>query len=264
MARGNPTLCRALRPIMPLLNAEDLRRHSRLAWASLAALLATAGGLALAGAHHAALGTLAGLLGCLALILPPRERMRALPARISALPRHIDAAPVLATLLSCPGYGLGWFHGANPYDEAVHLLNGMLAGAVLHAWLALDGKPHTRRDLTWTATSAGLALSIAWELFEAATGLIGDALDTSTDILLTTGGVILGALSRRRVSARRRGRLPPHPHRLPAPPGSAGTRPRRWWRAPRDPSAASAPAAPPPASPAPHPSPPRCHPNPAD
>lgn len=64
---------------MPLLTSGDLRRHSRLAWASLAALL-----------------------GCLGVILPSRERMRVLPPRIRTLPSHLDAAPVLATLLNCP------------------------------------------------------------------------------------------------------------------------------------------------------------------
>src|SRR3712207_8169416 len=51
-------------------------------------------------------------------ILPPRERMETLPWRLRALPRSLDAAPVLAAVLSSPGYGLNWFYGANPYDEA--------------------------------------------------------------------------------------------------------------------------------------------------
>jgi len=57
----------------------------------------------------AALGTAAALAGCLALVLPPRERMETLPWRLRALPRGADAAPILAALLSSPGYGLGWF-----------------------------------------------------------------------------------------------------------------------------------------------------------
>jgi hypothetical protein len=185
------------------LTRHDLRRHSRLAWASLGALLVTAAWFWLEGATGAALGTLGALAGCLGLILPPRERMRVLPPRLRALPRRCDAAPVLATLISCPGYGLGWFYGDNLYDEAVHLLNGGLAGAVLAVWLMLDGRPRRRRDLAAAGLKVGLAIAVGWEIFEWVTGLIGDTLDTVSDILLTTLGTALGAMlpARRRLAA---------------------------------------------------------------
>lgn len=185
------------------LTRDDLRHHSRLAWASLVALLGTAGWFWMEGAAGAAVGTLAAFIGCLGLILPPRERMGALHWRLRALPRRCDAAPVLATLISCPGYGMGWFYGDNLYDEAVHLLNGGLAGAVLAAWLTLDRRPRSRRDLAVAGLKAGLVLAIGWEIFEWATGLIGDVPDTVSDILLTVLGTVLGAAvsARRSVSA---------------------------------------------------------------
>jgi hypothetical protein len=177
---------------MPLLTRADLGRQSRLAWAGMLVLGAGAIGYAATGRTGPALISLAALAGLLALLLPPRERMRRLPWRLRALPRACDAAPVFATLISNPGYGLGWFYGPNPYDEIVHLANGVLAGVVLFAWLALDGRRRELRRLTLTAAGAGLALAVGWEVFEWATGLIGHAVDTVTDIALTTLGATLG------------------------------------------------------------------------
>ncbi|WP_191085500.1 DUF2238 domain-containing protein [Roseococcus microcysteis] len=178
---------------MALLTREDWRRHSPVAWMCLGALLGCAALFWFMDRTGAALGTLAALVGCLGLILPPRERMAMLPRRVRRLPRVLDAAPVLATLLSCPGYGLGWFHGANPYDEIVHLLNGVLAGAVFAALLEAEGKDRGWRRRAWLGLGFGLALAVGWEVFEWATGLIGGPWDTATDILLTTAGAALGA-----------------------------------------------------------------------
>lgn len=178
---------------MSLLTRQDLRHHSPFAWACLLALAGTGIGLWLLGRHGAALGTAAALLGCLGLLLPPRERMDILPYRVRALPRRLDATPVLATLLSTPGYGLGWFYRPGPYDEVVHLINGVLAGAVFLAMLRADGRRRSPRRLLWSAAAFGLALAIGWEVFEWLTGLIGDTLDTVTDIALTALGAVLAA-----------------------------------------------------------------------
>jgi hypothetical protein len=176
-----------------LLTAEDWRRQSWFAWLSLFALAATAAWFWSIDHRSAAHGTLVALVGCLGLILPPRERMAVLPAPVRALPRSLDAAPVVATLLVSPGFGLNWFYGANPYDEVVHLLNGVLAGAVfvaLREWRAL-------RDDAWRligeTLAFGLVLGSAWEVFEALTGLGGDWTDTWTDAALTTAGAGLAA-----------------------------------------------------------------------
>jgi hypothetical protein len=176
-----------------LLTRDDLRRHSWFAWTCLAVMAGEALWFWSLGKHMAAEGTLAALVGCLGLILPPRERMAVLPARLRALPRGLDATPVLAALLSSPGYGLGWFYGANPYDETVHLLSGALAGSVLAGLLLADGRPRSLRRCALVAAGGGLVLGITWELFEWATGLIGDWTDTWTDVALTTGGAALGA-----------------------------------------------------------------------
>lgn len=178
---------------MSLLTKDDLRPHSAFAWACLLALAGTGLGLWLLGRQGAALGTAAALLGCLGLVLPPRERMGVLPHRLRALPRGLDATPVLATLLSTPGYGLGWFYRPGPYDEVVHLVNGVLAGAVFLALLRADGRHRPARGLVWAAAAFGLALAIGWEVFEWATGLIGDGVDTVTDVALTALGAVLAA-----------------------------------------------------------------------
>jgi hypothetical protein len=188
-ARSGPDMPRA-----PLTRA-DLRQHSPLAWLCLAALAAVAAWLWSIHMRGAAQGTVVALLGCLGLILPPRERMHSVPHRLRTLPRSLDAAPVIATLVTVPGYGLGWFYGANPYDEAVHLLNGGLAGAVFGAALLADDRPRGLRAVALAGAAAGLALGVAWEVFEWATGLIGDASDTASDIALTAGGVVIGALA---------------------------------------------------------------------
>jgi drug/metabolite transporter superfamily protein YnfA len=179
---------------VPLLTQDDLRRHSRFAWLCVLALIAVIVFLWTAEKHRAAAGTVAALFGCLGLILPPRERMASLPWRVRALPRRLDAAPILATLLSSPGYGVNWFYGANPYDEVVHLLSGALAGAVFGALLAVDGAPRGRARRALLGLGFGLALGIAWEVFEAAAGLIGDRIDTASDIALTAAGGTLAAL----------------------------------------------------------------------
>lgn len=182
---------------MALLTRDDLRRHACLAWACLAILAGVAAWLWMMDKRGAALGTMAALAGCLGLILPPRERMAALPARLRALPRGLDAAPVLATLLSTPGYGLGWFYGANPYDEIVHLVNGGLTGAVVVALLQADGRRRSVRRLTLVGAAWGFGLGAIWEVFEWMTGLIGDWTDTWTDVALTAlGATIAGALAK--------------------------------------------------------------------
>ncbi|MCI0755895.1 hypothetical protein [Teichococcus vastitatis] len=178
---------------MPLLTRRDLGCHHGFTWLCLAALAGMAGWLAWLGQGGAALGTLAALAGCLGLILPPRERMEVLPRRLRALPRGLDATPVLATLLSTPGYGLGWFYQPGPYDEVVHLVNGVMAGLVFAAAMQLDGRSRSLGRMALIGAGFGLALATGWELFEAATGLIGDWTDTWTDVVLTTGGAVGGA-----------------------------------------------------------------------
>lgn len=183
---------------MALLTRDDLRRHSPFAWACLAALLGVALLLWVMDRRSAAQGTLAGILGLLAIILPPRERMPHLPMRLRRLPRSLDAAPVLATLLSSPGYGFNWFNSANPYDEVVHLVSGLLAGAVFAGLVRADGMPRGVRAMARNGLLFGLALSLGWEGFEWATGLIGNAVDTISDIVLTTAGAAIGAALWRR------------------------------------------------------------------
>ncbi len=178
---------------MALLTRDDLRRHSPFAWICLAALAGVAALLWWLDKRSAAMGTVAGIAGLLGVILPPRERMPHLPARLRRLPRSLDAAPVLATILSTPGYGLNWFHGANPYDEVVHLVSGLLAGAVFAGLVLADGAPRTRRRMAALGLAFGLVLAIGWEVFEAATGIIGSTTDTVSDIILTTFGAALGA-----------------------------------------------------------------------
>lgn len=179
---------------MALLTKQDLRRHSGVTWLCAAAL-----GLAIlllwwGERRNAAIGTAVALLGCLGLILPPRERMAVLPWRIRALPRRLDAAPLLATLLASPGYGLNYFYGVNPYDEIVHLLSGVLAGAVFAALLLADGRERSGKAMALAGIGFGLALGIGWELFEWAVGIIGDWQDTWTDMVLTGAGACAGAL----------------------------------------------------------------------
>lgn len=177
---------------MSLLTKDDLSRQSPFAWACLGVLAGVIAAFWFLDKHQAAYGTIAALVGCLGLILPPRERMTALPWRIRRLPRQMDAVPVLATLLSGPGYGVNWFYGANPYDEVVHLVSGLLAGAVVGSLLAVDGSPRKATQLALLGASIGIALGISWEIFEWATGLIGDWTDTWTDIALTAFGLMLG------------------------------------------------------------------------
>ncbi len=179
---------------MPLLTRDDIRRHSWFAWACLAAMAAVAAWFWWLDRRGAAMGTVAALAGCLGLILPPRERMAALPWRLRALPRGLDAAPVLAALLSSPGYGLNWFYGANPYDEVVHLVNGALAGAVFAALLQADRRPRAAGRLAVAGTAFGLGLGVAWEVFEWAVDLIGHWTDTWTDVALTTLGATFAAV----------------------------------------------------------------------
>lgn len=177
---------------MGVLTKTDIGRQSPAAWLCLALLAGCAILLWMLDRRSAAQGTLLSVVGCLGLILPPRERMARLPRRLRLLSRRFDAAPILAALLSTPGYGLGWFYGANPYDEVVHLCSGLLAGAVLFGLLVSDGVPRGPGRRAWLGMLFGLALAVGWEVFEGVTGLIGSPLDTASDIVLTTLGAALG------------------------------------------------------------------------
>lgn len=178
---------------MALLTRDDLRRQSRLAWACLAALAGVALLLWWLDRRSAALATILAMLGLLAVILPPRERMPHLPMRLRRLPRSLDAAPVLATILSTPGHGLNWFHGANPYDEVVHLVSGLLAGAVFAGLVLADGTPRRPARMATLGLVFGIALALGWEGLEALLGIIGDTTDTISDAILTTLGAAIGA-----------------------------------------------------------------------
>lgn len=82
---------------------------------------------------------------------------------------------MLASLVCSPGYGPGWFHGANPYDEAVHLVNGMLAGALFAAlWQPRPGWWRGAAGRLVGGLAFGIGLSLAWEAFEWAIGIIGN------------------------------------------------------------------------------------------
>ncbi|WP_458097051.1 hypothetical protein [Roseomonas sp. WA12] len=187
---------------MALLTKDDLRRQSPFAWACLLALAAMAAWFWVLDKRNASMGTIVAMVGCLGLILPPRERMDLLPWRLRELPRGLDAAPILATLVSSPGYGLNWFYGANLYDEVVHLLSGGLAGAVFGALLLADGRPRGVGHLLLAGTVFGLNLGTFWEVFEYVTRLIGDWSDTWTDVALTTAGAALGVLLVQRIRRR--------------------------------------------------------------
>jgi hypothetical protein len=188
---------------LALLTKQDLRRHSRFAWLCLAALAAVIALFWTIERRNAAIGTAAALVGCLAVMLPPRERMEVLPWRVRALPRRLDAAPVLATALASPGYGLNYFYGVNPYDEIVHALSGMLAGAVFAALLLADGRPRALGRMALAGALFGLALGVAWEVFEWAIAIIGDWRDTWTDVVLTALGASAGAALWLRLGGRR-------------------------------------------------------------
>ena len=187
---------------MPLLTRDDLRRQSGLAWISILLLAAVSAWFWWLDKRNASMGVLVSVVGCLGLILPPRERMAVLPDRVRALPRGLDCTPVLATILSSPGYGLNWFYGENPYDEIVHLFSGAMAAAVFVALLMADRRQRTARQVVLSGAAFGLLLGSVWEVFEAITGLIGDFTDTWTDIALTTLGAALAAA----VAARHKGR----------------------------------------------------------
>ncbi|WP_237214498.1 hypothetical protein [Falsiroseomonas oryziterrae] len=175
------------------LSHSDARVHWS-AWVALAVLVLAAAWFRSIDKGNAAGATLLGAAGCLALILPPRERMRALPWRVRAFPRHLDSLPVFATLLSAPGYGLNWFHGVNPYDEVVHLLSGALAGVALAALVGADGRSRRIDRMLRLGLAAGFAMSVVWEGFEWAVGIVGDWRDTWTDVALTTVGVVLACV----------------------------------------------------------------------
>ncbi|WP_426958383.1 hypothetical protein [Muricoccus radiodurans] len=173
----------------------DWRRQSPFAWVCIAVTLGIAGWFWSLHKGNAAGATVLAVVGCLGLILPPRERMAVLPWRVRALPRWVDATPVLATILSSPGYGLNWFYGENPYDEVVHLVSGALAGMVFAALLAADGVPRSPLRRAALGLAFGAGLGVTWEIFEWATGLIGDWTDTWTDIVLTATGAMLASMA---------------------------------------------------------------------
>lgn len=163
-------------------------------WSLLAALVAVALWFGALEKGSAAWATGMAALGCLALVATPREDMPFLPLRLDRLPRAYDSAPALATLITAPGYGLSLFHGANAFDEVIHLVNGALAGAVFAALVLADGRPRGRWHMARVGLMFGLTLGIAWEGFEWAVRIIGDWQDTWTDVALTAGGATVASV----------------------------------------------------------------------
>lgn len=163
-------------------------------WLLLGALLAMALWFGALEKGSAAWATALAAAGCLALVATPREDMPFLPFRLARLSRAYDSAPVLGTLVTAPGYGLSLFHGANAFDEVVHLVNGALAGAVFAALVLADGRARSRWHMLRVGLMFGLSLGIAWEGFEWLVGIIGDGQDTWTDVALTAGGAAGAAM----------------------------------------------------------------------
>lgn len=163
-------------------------------WLLLAALVAMALWFGALEKGSAAWATGLAALGCFALVATPREDMPFLPLRLDRLPRAYDSAPVLATLITAPGYGLSLFHGANAFDEVIHLVNGALAGAVFAALVLADGRPLGRLHMAWVGLLFGLTLAVVWEGFEWLVEIIGDWQDTWTDVALTAGGAVVASL----------------------------------------------------------------------
>ena len=106
-------------------------------------------------------------------------------------------ALVLASAgLNAAGYLFNAYHRFVWYDELCHLLTpfSIMAAAAL-LWLR---RSQTARQLSGSTfatavAGAGLALGLAWEMFEYAIGILGDGVDTAIDLALDVTGSALAA-----------------------------------------------------------------------
>lgn len=114
---------------------------------------------------------------------------------------------IAAVFVNAVGYALGLWVEATPFDEAVHAFTSFAVTAGV-AWLLLSrtsliGGRRTG-GLVAAATGIGLALGIAWELFELLIGIAGSVEDTAIDLVMDMIGAAAAGLFCAWVVSRRR------------------------------------------------------------
>lgn len=119
-------------------------------------------------------------------------------AGVSDCTRLFAVLLIAAAALNAAGYVLNWFDAVAFYDEAAHFVTPLaISGLVACHSIAHSARARAmKRPAFVLAVGAfGLAIGIAWELFEYAIGIIGDRLDTMIDLTLdTTGALAAGAI----------------------------------------------------------------------
>lgn len=113
------------------------------------------------------------------------------------LPTLFTLLFVLAGLINALGYVLELWRTPHWFDEFVHVYTPFTVTASI-GWLLFNRKQwHAKeRPLHFIlfVTGLGLAIGVAWELFELAIGIIGTTRDTIVDLLCDTVGAIAAGI----------------------------------------------------------------------
>lgn len=129
------------------------------------------------------------------------------------LPNLVMALVTGCFVLSAAGWALDWYGRFWWFDVVLHTINPMLimTGTMFMLWKAdlLAHAPRKGRFVLWS-TGIGLALGVAWELFEF-TYLPLTWPDTILDVVMNTAGAALGGWFAIWLIDRRG--LPPEGHR---------------------------------------------------
>lgn len=162
--------------------------HPALHWLQVAATLFAAAWAVLQ-ATEGRLPEAAALAGVAVLgtvLLATRQRLAAL----------FRLALLAAAFVNAAGYVLELWVQRTMFDETAHALTSF-AGSAAVAWLLLgrtrlvSGAP---LPLIAAATAVGVAVGIAWEVFEWMIGIIGDRRDTILDLAMDAVGAIAAGL----------------------------------------------------------------------
>lgn len=128
----------------------------------------------------------------------------AAPDRFAALFR---LALLAAAMVNAAGYLLQLWEPKGPFDELVHAFTS-LAGCAGITWLLLgrtdlvSGRAQFR--LVAVTVAIGIVVGIAWEVFEWAVGIIGERLDTISDLAMDAIGALGAGLFCAWIAGRRR------------------------------------------------------------
>ncbi len=98
-----------------------------------------------------------------------------------------------AVLVNAGGYLLSLWHDRTIFDEAVHLYTSFAVVAGIGRYTVGRAAFQGFSSRLWPLLIVGIALGVAWEVFEWAVGMIGSRRDTIMDLAMDTAGAAIAS-----------------------------------------------------------------------